>query len=510
MLDSFPSYDSRYHDYAEMSAEIAQVAAAHPGIVRRFAIGQSYQGRALWAVKVSDNPNVDEKEPEVLLDGLHHAREHLTVEMALYVLRLLTNGYGSDSFITTLVDNREIFIVFALNPDGGEYDLTGSPYRAWRKNRQPNPGSSYVGTDLNRNYDYRWGCCGGSSGNPASITYRGRAPFSAVEAQRMRDFVNSRVLGGRQQIRTHITFHTNGELILWPFGYTTANVPADMTVDDHNAFVAMGQDMAQLTGYAAKQSSDLYITDGDQIDWMYGLHRIFSYTFELYPPETPSVWTDHYPPDEVIARETARLRDAVLHLISQADCPYRAIGLVRSHCGAFYDDFEGATGWTRDPFGTDTATSGAWSRGDPQTTFNASGAPKQLGNTTSGRYDLVTGRTAGSSASADDVDGGITTVRSAPIALPAVPGKLTFRYYFAHDAASSSADYLRVWVMGATTKLVLQELGAANEDSAAWATAWIDVSAFAGQTIRLQIEAADNSAGSLVEAAVDDVRIVRP
>jgi carboxypeptidase T len=511
MLDGFPSYDSRYHDYAEMSAEIAQAAADHPDIVRRFSLGKSYYGRSLWAVKISDNPNVDEKEPEVLFDGQHHAREHLTVEMALYVLKLLTDGYGQDDFITRLVNGREIFIVFSLNPDGSEYDLGGSPYRAWRKNRQPNPGSAYVGTDLNRNYGYRWGCCGGSSGNPASITYRGSAPWSAVEARRMRDFVNSRVRDGRQQIRTHITFHTNGQLVLWPFGYTKTDVPSDMTVDDYKTFVAMGKTMAGQIGYKPMQSSDLYITDGDQIDWMYGVHRIFSYTFELYPPETATVWGDHYPPDEDIARETARLRPSVLYLISHADCPYRAIGLLQSHCGAFHDDFEAATGWVRDPLGTDTATLGVWSRGDPEPTWTSSSRPKQLGTPTSGRYDLVTGRLANGAASANDVDGGVTSVRSAPIALPATAGqKLTFRYYFAHDTTSSSADYLRVSVVGATSQVVLEERGAANDDSAAWAAASIDLSAFAGKTVRLHIEAADLAGASLVEAAVDDVRITRP
>ena len=120
-------------------------------------------GWSVWAAKVSDNVADDEDEPEVLFDGLHHAREHLTVEQTLAILRWLSDGYGSNAEITDLVDSREIWIIFMVNPDGGEYDLTGSPYRHWRKNRQPNSGSTAVGTDLNRNYGYRWACCGGSS-----------------------------------------------------------------------------------------------------------------------------------------------------------------------------------------------------------------------------------------------------------------------------------------------------------------------------------------------------------
>ena len=93
----------------------------------------------------------------------------------------------------------------------------------------------------------------------------------------------SRVVNGVQQIKTHVTFHTDGELILWPYGYTKTDIPSDMTVDDHATFVAMGRAMARTDGYKAEQSSDLYITDGDEIDWMYGVEHIFSFTFELYP-----------------------------------------------------------------------------------------------------------------------------------------------------------------------------------------------------------------------------------
>ena len=96
----------------------------------------------------------------------------------------------------------------------------------WRKNRQPNAGSTAVGTDLNRNWAWQWGCCGGSSGTFSSETYRGTAPFSAPETTVVRDFVNSRVVDGVQQIKTGIDFHTYSELVLWPYGYTTANTAA--------------------------------------------------------------------------------------------------------------------------------------------------------------------------------------------------------------------------------------------------------------------------------------------
>ncbi len=505
---NFPSYDSLYHNFPEMVSAIKAVEAAHPSIVHAFSFGSSYQGRTIWAAKISDNVGTDEDEPEVLFDALHHAREHLTVEQALYLLRLLANNYGTDASITNLVNSREIWIVFALNPDGFEYDLTGNPFRAWRKNRQPNPGSNYVGTDLNRNYDYRWACCGGSSSNPSSITYHGARAFSAPETQAMRDFVNSRVINGRQQIRVHVTFHTNGELILWPYGHTKVDVPSDMTRDDHNAFVRLGRAMAARNGYTPEQSSDLYITDGDQIDWMYGRHRVFSFTWELFPTETPTVWGDHYPDDSNIARQTARNRSALLYIISAASCPYGAT-LAVTHCGALFDDMEIRRGWATDPNGTDTATAGKWQWGHPGlSTYNGT---KQAGAASSGARGWFTGLAAGTSPNANDLDG-TTTLRSTPVRIPSSVGALTFRYYFAHAQNSSTADSFRAYVQteDGVRHQVFARAGSTSDVDAAWATARVAMTAYRGHSVRLVFVATDGGSGSLVEAGLDDVRIERP
>ncbi|MGW4872898.1 M14 family metallopeptidase [Streptomyces chartreusis] len=328
-LYDFPSGDSRYHNYAEMTSEINSIVSANPSIASQRVIGTSYQGRNIVAIKISDNVGTDEAEPEVLFTHHQHAREHLTVEMALYLLRELTSDYGSDSRVTGLVNNREIWIVPDLNPDGGEYDIATGSYRSWRKNRQPNSGSSAVGTDLNRNWAYRWGCCGGSSGSTSSETYRGTSAESAPEVKVVANFVRSRVVSGKQQITAGIDFHTYSELVLWPFGYTYSDTATGMTADDRNAFAAVGQKMAASNGYTPEQASDLYITDGSIDDWLWGNQKIFSYTFEMYPR---SGGGGFYPPDEVIERETSRNRDAVLQLLENADCMYRSIGKEAQYC----------------------------------------------------------------------------------------------------------------------------------------------------------------------------------
>jgi len=163
------------------------------------------------------------------------------------------------------------------------------------------------------------------------------------------------------------------------------------------------------------------------------------------------------------------------------------------------------TGWTVNPSGTDTAITGQWERADPADT-NSSGA-KQLGATVSGSFGLVTGGQAGASAGDFDVDGGVTSIRSPSIALPA-SGTLTlsFSWYLAHGPNAASADYLGVFVNGSQ---VFQQLASAVDQDAAWSTATADISAFAGQSVQILIEAADAATASLVEAGVDDVKITQ-
>jgi hypothetical protein len=171
----------------------------------------------------------------------------------------------------------------------------------------------------------------------------------------------------------------------------------------------------------------------------------------------------------------------------------------------FSDNFTSNLGWTRNPSGTDTATLGLWERAVPAATDSS--GPKQIA-AYSATYDLVTGPLAGNNSGSYDIDGGTTTIRSANILLPA--GKtltLTLKYYLAHGNNSSTSDYLRIKVVGTTTTTMLQELGATNDDDAAWATLTYTLTSYAGQTVYILVEAADASGASLVEAAIDDVLI---
>jgi carboxypeptidase T len=287
-----------YHDYAAMSARIEAVANARPDIVRRFSIGRSYQGRELWAAKVSDNVAIDELEPEVLLVFGQHAREHVTVEEGLYLLDQLA---GQDPRVVDLISKTEVWLVFNLNPDGSEYDWAGDTPRFWRKNRQPPNG-----TDLNRNWGYRWGCCGIVSRHPRSDAYRGGKPFSAPETRALRAFVRGR----GTQLKAAIDFHSAAELVLWPFGFTRAHVTPDMTAGQHARLVRLGRRLARANGYEPEQASELYVASGELADWLWGRFRIAAYTFELGPAD------NFYP--AAFADEVARNREPVLQLLDAA------------------------------------------------------------------------------------------------------------------------------------------------------------------------------------------------
>ncbi len=317
---AFPPDFEDYHDYAEMVTELQTLAASYPDITNLQSIGLSYEGRDLWALRITDQPQTaEEGEQGILIYAGTHAREHLTVEQALYLANDLLHNYGSEGEATNLIDNRDIWILPNLNPDGSEYDINQWQFQPpyWRKNRRNNQDGTW-GVDLNRNFGYQWGCCGGSSSYTGSDTYRGPAPFSEPESQALRDFVI-----GHPHLTTSFSLHTYGELILYPFGYTYADLPPGMDADDLQIFRAMASDMATLNDYTAQQASELYLVDGDHDDWLYGEQGLYAFTWEMYAPNSNPGF---YPPDDVIPTQTKRDRAALRYGIAMADDPAKSIG----------------------------------------------------------------------------------------------------------------------------------------------------------------------------------------
>jgi hypothetical protein len=262
-------------------------------------------------------------------------------------------------------------------------------------------------------------------------------------------------------------------------------------------------------GYTAEQSSDLYITDGDQIDWMYGRYRIFSYTWELYPTETPTVWGDHYPDDSKIAAAVSHNRSAPDLLPAPGLVPVPAGQRDHGKLRAALRRRRGQPRLGGQP--------GRDRHGARERPVQPGGAAADVGlrrADPAGERDLRPVRVRdrcgrGNDRDRNDLDG-TSTLRSAPIALADPSGVLSFRYTFGHGP-SSSADFLAAYVEDAAghRTLVWKKAGTSGTVAAAWTRAAVSLDSWAGTTIRIVFRATDAAPDSLVEAALDDIRVER-
>lgn len=250
-----------WHTYVETVAEMNLLHTQFPNLTTApSSIGTTQEGRTIWAMKISDNPNVQETEPEVYFDGMHHAREIMTVEVLLHYMRYLCENYESDPVIRFLVDNRQVWFIPLVNVDGFVYNETTNPNGGgmWRKNRRVNSGSSCRGVDPNRNYPYEW-VGGGSSTDPCSETFRGPSAGSEPEIQAIINLVNTHNFVISQ------SYHSVAGMVLIPWGYTSAHTPDDA------ALRAIATEMARAGGYSVGQAPELlYSVNGGSCDWHYG------------------------------------------------------------------------------------------------------------------------------------------------------------------------------------------------------------------------------------------------
>jgi murein tripeptide amidase MpaA len=326
-----------YHSYNETVGELVQISIDHPDITKLVSIGRSLEGRDIWAMKVSDNPDIEEDEPEIFYFGNHHAREWLTIEVCLYILNYLTDNYLTNSTITGIVNSRQVWVVPIVNPDGRVYDSpyddpadhSNQPY-GWRKNRRDNGDGSY-GVDLNRNYGYMWGGAGASS-DPSDPTYRGPKAFSENESQVIRDFAR------QHNFVFAISYHSYSQLILYPWGYTYNESK------DDDILSAVANDMADLItnkanssypGYTPAQGSDLYMTSGTTTDWLYGEFGTYSFCVELYPdrrdfliqndPAVSPPYDLFHPSQDKVVPVCEDNIEAALYLAQIADNPFQAM-----------------------------------------------------------------------------------------------------------------------------------------------------------------------------------------
>lgn len=319
-------------EFRSLTADLFALAEQSPQIVRVVSLGQSHEGRQIWAIKLSDDVQAeDPTEPETLFIGGQHAREWIGVEVSFLIAQYLAQHYETDERVRRLIDNLEIWIVPLVNPDGHEYTRADpcptapqSYCRLWRKNRR-DLGNSVFGVDLNRNWSFQWDSRAGGSRNPNSITYRGPEPFSEPEIRAIRDLV----LSPQRRFKAFIDYHSFSQLVGWPWGYTF-DPPTPLSEEarfdppsDTVEYARIGETMAQLiftahgqTYRACQISVDCpYPAAGVSTDWFYSETGGISFVIELRPATGEPGFV--LPADQILPTFEENL-PAALYLVEQA------------------------------------------------------------------------------------------------------------------------------------------------------------------------------------------------
>ncbi len=248
-----------FYTFQEIVMDLDSMRLLYPNLITvKDSIGAGHEGNPLWMVKISDNPDITENEPSGIFDALHHAREPGAYTVLIYAMWHLLEEYGADPEATYLVNNRELYFVPVVNPDGFLYNIQTNPGGGgmWRKNRRDNGGGVY-GVDPNRNYPYQWGYDNqGSSPTPSSSTYRGPSAGSEPEVQAMMNFINAR------NFVTGMTIHTSAFCYLTAYGY---DLVMPEPLDVHMEYLA---EAARYNGYDYGTCRQImYASNGRTQDW---------------------------------------------------------------------------------------------------------------------------------------------------------------------------------------------------------------------------------------------------
>lgn len=287
--------ESDYHNYEELTQWLNDLKERFPEFVYLKSIGQSLEGRELWAVKLSDNPTVDEMEPEVRLVGAHHGDELISVEVPLIFARYILEAAHDETsehyeLARQLLTTREIWIVPMLNPDGVER------VTRWNARR----------VDLNRNYSYKW----------QEGWNHGARAFSEPETQALRDFSK------QNQFVSGLSFHSGALVANYVWNYSSEPTEDDRLIEKKSLdYAARNKPMWNSSQFknGIVRGADWYITYGDLNDWSYGEMGVMDWTIELNDSKIPS--------DEKIFQIFRDNVDSILHFCLMAGDGIR--GIVR-------------------------------------------------------------------------------------------------------------------------------------------------------------------------------------
>ncbi len=263
-----------YHSYASMLQEIDSLRRVYPGLLQTFSIGKSVHQRDIMAVKISGPSRTMADRPAILFNGCHHSDELLGGEICMAVIHTLVSGYGSVPEITHWLDHLQIVVVPVINVDGHEMVTSGREPR-WRKNCRDTNHDGVIqypgdGIDLNRTYDFNW--AHGGSGDVTSERYRGEMPFSEPETRALA------ALAQRERFLLSITYHSQGEVIFYPWTWAGRKTPDDLLLTSIAKGLAGSiRTMKGDSTYKAEYGAGLV---GQSYPWLYGALGTFDFVVE--------------------------------------------------------------------------------------------------------------------------------------------------------------------------------------------------------------------------------------
>ena len=301
-----------YYNYQNMTNLLIELQENHSDIMSVTSYGKTYQGRDIWIVKLSDNVNIDEDEPGVLLDGAHHGNEKPSYEVLIYFIKHMVENYGkvntdddgdgqvnedpidgfdndedgqidedpSEDRVRDAINNTQIYLIPMINPDGVEANT--------RKNRAPNYGMfglrkkiTSIGVDLNRNYGYLWFLKYLLPRKynlkylikDSSEFYGGVKPFSQNETKAVKQFVET------HNLSLYMSYHTWFGCVCWTW------INKLKTRKDKIILYSIGENISKINKYELIPDLDyndiLPLMIGPSAYWMYMKHNIFSFVIEL-------------------------------------------------------------------------------------------------------------------------------------------------------------------------------------------------------------------------------------
>ncbi len=279
-----------YRTVEETFATAASIAADYPDLATWTDVGNSWEkteglgGYDLMVLRLT-NSTIPGPKPKIFITSAIHAREYTTAELMTRLAEYLVTSYGTDPDATWLIDYHDIHLMLQANPDGRKKAETGL---SWRKNTNQNycsPTSNNRGADLNRNFEFQWNCCGGSSSNECSLTFHGSGPASEPETQAVQNYIIAQFPDQRgpnlddpapdDASGIYLDIHSSGRLLLWPWGFTSNPAPNGTQLQ------TLGRKLAFFNNHAPEQAIGLYPTDGTTTSFAYGEMGLAAFTYEL-------------------------------------------------------------------------------------------------------------------------------------------------------------------------------------------------------------------------------------